>query len=204
MKIKLLLLIFLLCSQVDFIYCRESNTAQASSHSEELQGVIAKSTPVPLNELKGFTGLTFWSLPSSGGEPKKTEEFVQKLTKLLETNGRVSQIKEENGIDFEGFKTGAIVYLDNSNILVQDPKTHKEAFAKSIECVSLMLMTPIVIKKNGKEDQASIYSKTLYVDDSSGFDSVEGAALTLTEKLLQELFLANPDIKGKAQFFIYN
>lgn len=163
-----------------------------------------KGLPEPLQELKGFTGLTFWSLPSYGGNPEKTKAFVKRLEKLLEWQGQVVIIDQEKGINFEGFKTEAVVYLNNSPILIQHPKTKKEEFAKNIESVTLKFMTPIVIKQNNQNQQAEIYEKSIYVDTSNDLEGIEQAALSLVSDLLEQLFLANPDLKGKAKFFIYN
>ncbi|MCP5506019.1 MAG: hypothetical protein H7A38_03960 [Chlamydiales bacterium] len=171
---------------------------------KEIERTFEQGLSEPLHELKGFTGLTFWSLPSCGGSPEKTKAFVKKLEKLLVKQGEVNIIDQENGIDFDGLKTGAVVYLNNFPVLIQNLKAKKEELAKNTEFVSLKLMTPVVIKQNSQNLQAEIYEKSIYVDTSSDFQGVEQIALSLVSDLLEQLILANPNLKGNAKFFIYN
>jgi hypothetical protein len=65
-------------------------------------------------------------------------------------------------------------------------------------------MTPITIQKNGKHKQADIYEESIYMETSEKDEIVEQASLNLISQLLNKFFLANPQLEGKAQFFIYN
>ena len=127
MKSKVIFFPFL-ASSVLFLASFTNNNSAASKgkeiklsqkQTEELEEMNKRSGP----ELEGFTGLTFWSLPSFGGNQKKTEAFVKKLEKFLQGKGKIFVIDQEKGIDFLGFKTDAIVYLNNLPISVQDLKT---------------------------------------------------------------------------------
>lgn len=182
---------------------KKQNLEQLKQKQKEVEAQFNKGLSQPLPELQGFTGLTFWTLPSFK-EPSKKAAFVHQLEKLLKGKGQITIVNEENGISFEGFQTDAIVYLDNFPILIQNSQTNKTELSKNIERVDLKLMTPILIKKNGQNTQAEIYEKAICVDASDGFETVEQTALTLISELLREFFLANPNLEGKAQFFIYH
>ena len=106
---------------------------------KEIEECFEKGFPQPLQELKGFTGLTFWSLLSDGGNLEKTKTFVKKLEKLLKGKGQIVIIDQEKGIDFKGFKTDAVVYLNNSPILVQEPRSKKRNFLKILNLSVLNL-----------------------------------------------------------------
>jgi hypothetical protein len=159
---------------------------------------------VHYSELEGFTGLAFWSLPSFGGEPKRNKEFIKKLETFLEDRGRVLLLDQDQGLDFEGFKNKAIVYLNNFPVLIKASNTRKERFLNNIECISLNVKTTAVIQENGQTTQANIYEESVYVDTSSESKAVENIALGMITHFLNDFFLANPQLEGNALFIIYD